>query len=96
MSKSVFSERYRAFLAHMIAARRAAGLTQAELATRVGKPQSFVSKVENGERRLDFVEFVEVARAIGVDELQLAAKVVGDAAFQSSERDNELSVAKVE
>jgi hypothetical protein len=34
---------------------------------RLGRPQSFVAKVENGERRLDVVEFIEVARAMNVD-----------------------------
>ncbi len=83
MPKSVFSDRYRAFVRHLIDARRAAGLTQVELARRLGKPQSFVSKAENCERRLDFVEFVEVARAIGADELDLAKVIISDAAFVS-------------
>lgn len=48
-------------------ARRDAGLTQADLGARIGQRQTFVSKVEPGERRLDAAEFVEVARAIGVD-----------------------------
>lgn len=43
-----------------------AGLTQAELAERVGRPQSFVSKYETGERRLDVLELREVCRALGV------------------------------
>ena len=82
MPKSVFSNRYRAFLAGLIEARRRAALTQVDLAARLDKPQSFVSKVERGERRLDFVEFVDWAQAIGVDELDLAAAILGDAAFQ--------------
>lgn len=81
MSKSVFSDRYRIFLVHLVEARRGAGLTQTELAMRLGKPQSYVSKVENGERRLDFVEFVELVRAIGGDELDLVRAIVSDAAF---------------
>ena len=47
-------------------ARQAKGLTQTEIATRLGKPQSFVSKYESGERRLDVVEFLEVCRALSV------------------------------
>lgn len=52
-------------------ARADAGFTQAEVAKRISKPQSYVSKYESGERRLDVVEFVEVAEAIGIkpDEL---------------------------
>ncbi len=50
-----------------VKARRDAGLTRADLGARIGRRQTFVSKVELGERRLDAAEFVEVARAIGVD-----------------------------
>ena len=81
MPKSVFSDRYQAFLVGLITARREAGLTQVDLSKRLGKPQSFVSKIETGERRLDFVEFIDVARAIGVDELQLAAKILASPSF---------------
>lgn len=51
----------------LVEARKGCGLTQAEVAERLGKLQSFVSKYERGERRLDVVEFLEVARAIGID-----------------------------
>lgn len=54
--------------------RKAAGLTQAELAARLERPQSFVSKYERGERRLDVIEFGEVARAIGLDPLRFLRK----------------------
>ena len=67
LSKSVHSPDQLAFRALLVKARKAAGLTQQELAKRLGKPQSFVAKYEGGERRLDVVEFVSVARAIGAD-----------------------------
>lgn len=51
----------------LIDARHSASLTQAEVAEVLGRPQSFVSKYEQGERRLDVVEFVQVCRAIRVD-----------------------------
>ena len=85
MTKSVFSIRYQAFLKHLVAARQSAGLTQVQVATRLGKPQSYVSKAENGERRLDFVEFVELARAMGIKELDLASAIISDAAFTRSD-----------
>ena len=53
----------------MIKARKKAGLTQQQLAKRLKKPQSFVAKYEGGERRLDVVEFLGVAQAIGADPL---------------------------
>lgn len=46
--------------------REQAGLRQADLASRLGKPQSYVSKFESGERRLDFLEVRDVCRAIGI------------------------------
>ena len=49
----------------MVKARKAAGLTQRELADRLHKPQSFVAKYEGGERRIDVVEFLTVCQAIG-------------------------------
>jgi transcriptional regulator with XRE-family HTH domain len=55
----------------MVEARKAAGLTQHALALRLKKPQSFVAKYEGGERRLDVVEFVTIARALGADQLKL-------------------------
>ncbi len=46
-------------------------MTQADLAVRLRRPQSFVAKYEVGERRLDLVEFVEVANALGTDPIKL-------------------------
>lgn len=46
--------------------RQGKGLTQAQLAERLGLPQSYVSKYETGERRLDFVETLFVCEAIGI------------------------------
>lgn len=53
---------YRRFLARLRAARKQAGLTQAETARRLGRPQSFVAKCEAGERRVDVVELADFAR----------------------------------
>lgn len=65
--KSTHTPAYRTLIDALIEARRAAGFTQQELARRLGKPQSFVAKVENRERRLDVVELVTISRALGVD-----------------------------
>jgi len=58
----------------LVRERKRAGLSQAELAAKLGKPQSYVSKCELGERRVDVVEFVEIADALGAD----AAALVGE------------------
>jgi transcriptional regulator with XRE-family HTH domain len=42
-------------------------MTQVQLATHLKRPQSFVSKYENGERRIDLIEFLEIAAALGLD-----------------------------
>lgn len=55
----------------MVAARKKARLTQQELAKQLGKPQSFVAKYEGGERRLDVVEFLAIARALGADPIAI-------------------------
>ncbi len=67
MSKSIFSDVYILFRTRLIEAREKKGLTQAGVATKLGKPQSYVSKYERGERRLDIVEFLEVARVLDVE-----------------------------
>lgn len=51
----------------LIAARKDAGITQVELGKRIGQRQTFVSKFEQGERRLDIAEFIVVSREIGMD-----------------------------
>jgi predicted transcriptional regulator len=67
VTKSVFTEQYDRFRQMLIEARKERALTQLDVAERLGKPQSFVSKYERGERRLDVVEFLEVANAVGAD-----------------------------
>jgi len=51
----------------LVAAREKAGLTQQQLADRLGKPQSFISKYEGGERRIDVIEFIAIADALDMD-----------------------------
>ena len=67
MPRSRRSPRYQTLQSLLAQRRVAAGLTQTELAARLGRPQSYVAKYEGGERRLDVVEFVEVTQAIGCD-----------------------------
>jgi len=69
--KSIHQEEYEKFLNCLIAARKSAGLTQQVLAKKLKKPQSFVSKYERRERRLDVIEFLTIAEAIGEDPSKL-------------------------
>lgn len=75
--KSSSSEEYSAVVAVLIEARLSAGVTQEELARRLRKPQSFVSKYERKERRLDVAEFFWVASALEEDPISLFKKVFG-------------------
>ncbi len=67
VARSIHSDAYRELIARLVEARGEAGLTQQALADRLGRPQSYVAKVEGFERRLDVVEFLSMAREIGVD-----------------------------
>ena len=64
-SKALQTRRYRVFLTGLRRAREEAGLTQAQVAARLGRPQTWVSKCELGERRVDFVELEDWAAACG-------------------------------
>lgn len=64
---STQSELYKALLQALIQARKDAGITQVELAARIGRRQTFVSKYETEERRLDVAEYIAIARAVGVE-----------------------------
>ncbi|MEJ1929571.1 helix-turn-helix transcriptional regulator [Nostoc sp. NIES-2111] len=66
----VRNKAYIRFCELLIEARQNAGLTQRDLAQKLDRPQSFVSKYERRERRLDVVEFFEIARAIGFDPIR--------------------------
>lgn len=63
----VSSPAYDVAVRTLIAARKAAGLSQAALANRLGKPPSYVAKIELKERRVDVVEFIEFLRAADAD-----------------------------
>lgn len=61
MGNSVYSKRYKEFLNRLKAARVEAGLTQTEVSTLLNVPQSYVSKCESGERRVDVIELMDFA-----------------------------------
>lgn len=75
--KSVHSERYARFLAEITDARVKSGLSQRQLAERLDKPQSYVSKYERGERRLDVVEFLELCGVLNLDACAVLRRIGG-------------------
>lgn len=75
MTRSIFLESYERLLACLIEARTSAGIRQVELASILGRPRSFVSKVENAERRIDVVEFLLICRALKADPNSILAEV---------------------
>ena len=76
MPKSIRSPRHQRLIDVLAATRRDAGLTQIVVAERLGRPQSFVAKVENGERRLDVVEFIDLVEAVGGDPAEVFAQLL--------------------
>ncbi|MDF3721753.1 helix-turn-helix transcriptional regulator [Enterobacter hormaechei] len=72
---SVYSEEYQLVINALKKARKEKGITQAQLAEALGKPQSFIAKVESGERRLDVVEFVHLARLVGAVVQRIIASI---------------------
>lgn len=76
MPKTIFSGENQAVVQVLRDARISAGLTQAQLAARLGRDQSHVSLVEGSQRRLDVVEFLQFGWALGVDPLDLLGRIV--------------------
>lgn len=66
MDKSIYTREYRAVTRLLKRARENAGITQVELAEALGQSQSFVSKCERGERRLDVIQLRTVCETLGV------------------------------
>lgn len=75
MQKSLRTPRQKLLQSLLVEARKTAGLTQAELAEALGKPQSFVAKYENGERRIDVIELVDIAAALNFSIADLLSKI---------------------
>lgn len=76
MPKSLRSPSQKRLQALLISTRKARKLTQWDVARKLGRPQSFVSKYESGERLLDVIEFIEVARAMGVDPIAILSDLL--------------------
>lgn len=83
MDKSLYSREYRLLIERLRALREDAGITQVELAKRLNATQSFVSKCESGDRRLDAVELRTWCRAVGVSFVGFMTEI--DAALAEAE-----------
>ncbi|MBU6296608.1 MAG: helix-turn-helix domain-containing protein [Alphaproteobacteria bacterium] len=77
MPKSLRTPRQQHLQQLLIKLRQSKSLTQSEVARKLGRPQSFVAKYEGGERRLDVIEFIEVARALGADPRDVLDDLLG-------------------
>lgn len=71
----LYAQRYETLRQRLAAVRREAGLTQVELAERLGKGQSFVSKIESGERYLDVLQFVLWCESCGIAPQTVIAEI---------------------
>ena len=67
MSKSIYSKDYRNVIEKLKKARLDAGLKQEDVALKLKKPQSYVSKIERGERRIDVAELKEITKILKKD-----------------------------
>ncbi|HEJ8089080.1 TPA: helix-turn-helix transcriptional regulator [Serratia liquefaciens] len=74
---SVYSTGYQLVIKTLRDARIEKSITQAKLAEALERPQSFIAKVENGERKLDVVEFAAIARLLGVDAGAIIERIGG-------------------
>lgn len=73
--KTIHTVPYQHLLSLLIEARKTSKLTQQELSEKLGRPQSYVSKFERGERRLDVIEFLEVTTNVGADPYDLLREI---------------------
>ena len=74
------------FSSLLVELREAKGLTQMDIALQLGKPQSYVSKYERGERRLDIVELIAVTKVLGVDPAQLCTELACEPLFENFDK----------
>jgi transcriptional regulator with XRE-family HTH domain len=74
--KALRSRRHRALCAALTAARKAAGLSQHDLASRLKTSQTVIARIEIGERRIDVIEFMDLSRALKLDPRELVTQLM--------------------
>ena len=86
MQKSLKSAEYARLIELLVAVRQRSGVRQQALAKKLGRPQSFIAKYEGGERRIDVIEFIAIARALGTDPLKLFKDFLADKPARSARK----------
>ncbi len=76
MGRHLRSVRHRALIAAIVQARQATGLSQREFAKKLKRTNNFVWRIEAGERKVDVLEFIEIAKAAALDPLELMRRVM--------------------
>jgi transcriptional regulator with XRE-family HTH domain len=76
LRKTLRTKGHRTLIDILVESREQAGLTQRDLAARLRRPHSFIGRIEAGERRVDVIEFIEIARVMDLDPEQLFAKLL--------------------
>ena len=76
LRKTLRSRGHQTLVQILVQAREKAGMTQRDLAARIKRPHSFVGRMEGGERRVDVIEFIEIAKVLGADPRELFGRLV--------------------
>lgn len=76
MGRHLRSVRHRALIAAIVEARESAGLSQREFAKKLSRTNNFVWRIEAGERKVEVLEFIEIAKAAGLDPIELLRRVM--------------------
>lgn len=78
MKKSIYLNNYKYLLEQLVIARKAKSITQNDIADKLEYPQCVISRIENGQRRIDIVEFIEIANAIGCNPITLLEELINN------------------
>lgn len=76
LRKTLRTREHQLLIEVLVAARERAGISQRDLAAMIKRPRSFIGRIEAGERRVDVIEFIEIARVLGQDPRRLLGKIM--------------------
>ena len=76
LGKTLGSARHKLLVGFIVSKRESVGMTQAQLAEKLGEYQSFVARLESGQRRIDVIEFLDLASTLGFDPAK-AIRLIG-------------------